>query len=540
MAPILLRHFQRFDLARTCFGLCVKLLPLHIPSLSPPPALQPLYSQGLHLSDTLKKGLCSNQYDSQYLTDISLREYQKEGINWLLFLSSYNLSGILADDMGLGKTIQTLCAVVDGMVTSSIRHSLIICPGSVLHHWATEFRTHFHHSGLTIDILTSKSTACKARILLVSYTTIMKIQSLPELLYLILDEGHLLRNPKTALYARIARVQAHKKVMLSGTPIQNGVMELWALFNILMPGLLGAQEEFSRKYKADLASTRNASTRAHGDFEFKDTKAALCRLEQLHKQVLPFILRRLKSDVLKDLPEKVIQDYTCQLTDTQVSILRQYQAETHGQLEELSFLRKLSTHPCLVSDTPCVLEHSAKLTALSELLRDCEIAEEYGGGHKALVFSHSIEALDLVVKLVLTPLYPETKWSRIDSSVSPLERGEIASQFNSISGAQVLLLTTAAGGLGLSLTSADIVIFLDHDWNPAVDMQAMDRAHRLGQKNVVNVYRLVTEDTIEETILGLQNFKKRLAEALITEENTSTAQFDAASMAVNLARSVSK
>jgi len=187
-----------------------------------------------------------------------------------------------------------------------------------------------------------------------------------------------------------------------------------------------------------------------------------------------------------------------------------------------------------------LLEHSSKLTALSELLRDCEIAEEFGGNHKALVFSRSCETLDLVVKLVLTPLFPVTKWARIDSRAPALQRGQIASTFDTSAGAQVLLLTTAAGGLGLNLTAADIVIFLDHDWNPAVDMQAMDRAHRLGQRNVVNVYRLVTEGTIEETILGLQNFKKRLAEALITEENASTAQFDAASLAVDLARSSTK
>ena len=471
---------------------------------------------------------------------LELREYQREGTAWLLFLAKYNLSGILADDMGLGKTVQTLCALTDSMASSSIRHSLILCPGSVLHHWATEFRTHFQRSGLSVEIITPKNTSFHAPILLASYSSILKFPDFPQLLYLILDEGHVLRNPKTVLYARVAKLQACRKIMLSGTPIQNGVMELWALFNILMPGLLGSQEEFGRKYKADLASSRNASTRAHGDFEFRDTKAALGRLEQLHKQVLPFILRRLKTDVLKDLPEKVIQDYTFQLTDLQSSLLHAYQAETHGQLEELSYLRKLSTHPCLVSSAPCLLEHSSKLTALSELLRDCEIAEEFGGNHKALVFSRSCETLDLVVKLVLTPLFPVTKWARIDSRAPALQRGQIASTFDTSAGAQVLLLTTAAGGLGLNLTAADIVIFLDHDWNPAVDMQAMDRAHRLGQRNVVNVYRLVTEGTIEETILGLQNFKKRLAEALITEENASTAQFDAASLAVDLARSSTK
>lgn len=471
---------------------------------------------------------------------LELRAYQKEGAAWLLFLAKYNLSGVLADDMGLGKTVQTLCAVTESMVNSSIRHSLILCPGSVLHHWATEFRSHFHRSGLSLEVLTPKYTSFRANILLTSYSSILKIPDFPPLLYLILDEGHVLRNPKTTLYGRIAKLQACRKIMLSGTPIQNGVMDLWALFNILMPGLLGSQEEFGKKYRADLASSRNASTRAHGDFEFKDTKAALCRLEQLHKQVLPFILRRLKTEVLTDLPEKVIQDYTFQLTDMQSSLLHSYQAETHGQLEELSYLRKLSTHPCLVTDAPCLLEHSSKLTALSELLRDCEIAEEFGGNHKALIFSRSCEALDLVVKLVLSPLFPATKWARIDSKSPPLQRGQIASDFNTSASIQLLLLTTAAGGLGLTLTAADIVIFLDHDWNPAVDMQAMDRAHRLGQRNVVNVYRLVTEGTIEETILGLQNFKRRLAEALITEENASTAQFDTASMVMDLARSSSK
>lgn len=494
----------------------------------------------MQFSDILKRGLSAGQYEPRFLDGLDLRAYQKEGAAWLLFLAKYNLSGILADDMGLGKTVQTLCAVTESMASSSIRHSLILCPGSVLHHWATEFRSHFHRSGLSLEVITPKCTSFHANILLTSYSSILKIPDFPPLLYLILDEGHVLRNPKTTLYGRIAKLQACRKIMLSGTPIQNGVMDLWALFNILMPGLLGSQEEFGKKYRADLASSRNASTRAHGDFEFKDTKAALCRLEQLHKQVLPFILRRLKTEVLTDLPEKVIQDYTFQLTDLQSSLLHSYQAETHGQLEELSYLRKLSTHPCLVTDAPCLLEHSSKLTALSELLRDCEIAEEFGGNHKALIFSRSCEALDLVVKLVLSPLFPATKWARIDSKSPPLQRGQIASDFNTSANTQLLLLTTAAGGLGLTLTAADIVIFLDHDWNPAVDMQAMDRAHRLGQKNVVNVYRLVTEGTIEETILGLQNFKKRLAEALITEENASTAQFDTASMVMDLARSSTK
>ncbi|KAJ8933842.1 hypothetical protein NQ314_013764 [Rhamnusium bicolor] len=300
-----------------------------------------------------------------------LRSYQQAGVNWLAFLNKYKLHGILCDDMGLGKTLQSICILAGDQYYRDQKYketksadcaplpSLVICPPTLT------------------------------------------------------DEGHIIKNGKTRTSVAIKALIANHRLILSGTPIQNNVLELWSLFDFLMPGFLGTEKQFTARYSRPILASRDPKCSS------KDQEAGVLAMEALHRQVLPFLLRRMKEDVLDDLPPKITQDYYCELSPLQEQLYDDFsKSQAHQTLQE---------------------------------------------------------------------------------SIS--------------SGATV-------GGLGLNLTGADTVIFVEHDWNPMKDLQAMDRAHRIGQRKVVNVYRLIMRATLEEKIMGLQKFKVQTANTVISGENS--------------------
>lgn len=498
-----------------------------------------------------------------------LRKYQQEGVNWLAFLNKYHLHGVLCDDMGLGKTLQTICMVASDHVlrdnefgkTQNVDMrklpSLIICPTTLTGHWVEEFNKYVPSLSVLALVgtpktrqLTLNSGAVKRHdIVVTSYDTARnEVEKLSKYdwNYCVLDEGHIIRNTSSKLSKAVKQFRAYHRLVLTGTPIQNNVLELWSLFDFLMPGFLGTEKSFNERFSKPIAA------RSSGKASPADLEAATLALEGLHKQVLPFTLRRLKEDVLDDLPPKIIQDYYCELNDTQKSLYEKFTKQQKSGIERdteeasvsarqhifqaLQYMRKLCNHPAFVQHTkselqsmmPLKISESPKLLALQQLLKDCGIgiAENVVAGvpeavsqHRALIFCQQREMLDLVEKSLLRESLPTVSYLRMDGSTPGPSRQKMVSKFNEDPSIDVLLLTTHVGGLGLNLTSADTVIFVEHDWNPMNDLQAMDRAHRLGQKRVVNVYRLITRNTLEERIMGLQQFKMNIASSVINQQN---------------------
>jgi len=289
----------------------------------------------------------------------------------------------------------------------------------------------------------------------------------------------------------------------------------------------------------------------------KEQEAAALAMESLHRQTLPFILRRMKADVLADLPPKITQDYYCHLSPVQTALYEDFarsQARdaTTGQpaqsshvFQALQYLKKVCNHPRLVLtpdhpsyqtiltdhlggniDSLLNIEHAAKLTALKQLLTDLGLggeSDQVVSPHRCLIFCQLKTMLDIVEKDLLSHHFPGLAHLRLDGSVPSSQRHSIVTRFNHDPSIDLLLLSTSVGGLGLNLTGADTVIFVEHDWNPSKDLQAMDRAHRIGQTRVVNVYRLITRNTLEEKIMSLQKFKLHTAQTVISSENSSMA-----------------
>ena len=510
-----------------------------------------------------------------------LRKYQRDGINWLAFLNKYNLHGILCDDMGLGKTLQTICMVASDHVNRAAAHektksedtrrlpSLIICPTTLTGHWVEEFQRYV--PSLTVRALVGTPRTRQtilasgklqtADIVVTSYDTARnEVSKLGEFdwNYCVLDEGHIIKNAGSKLAKAVKQYKAYHRLVLTGTPIQNNVLELWSLFDFLMPGFLGNEKSFNERFSKPIAA------RSSGKASPKDQEAATLALEALHKQVLPFTLRRLKEDVLDDLPPKIIQDYYCDLSEAQRKLYDKFTQQQRSAMENdaaeadaagktgdqarnhifqaLQYMRKLCNHPSFVLHTKAELEkkhlpasESPKLQALQQLLKDCGIGNlenpadgvpEAMSQHRALVFCQQREMLDLVEKSLLKTEMPSVSYLRMDGSIPGPQRQKLVTKFNDDPSIDVLLLTTHVGGLGLNLTGADTVIFVEHDWNPMNDLQAMDRAHRLGQKRVVNVYRLITRHTLEERIMGLQQFKLNVASSVINQQNKGLMSMD--------------
>ncbi|KAK9450457.1 uncharacterized protein V1518DRAFT_392161 [Limtongia smithiae] len=590
-------------LATTTFAQVIKLVPLESGIPDPEGLPQSLLEGRDRERKFISQMLDPTKVESFTLPvaiKADLRKYQQEGVNWLAFLNKYHLHGILCDDMGLGKTLQTICIVASDHHLRALEHektgsaetrrlpSMIICPPTLTGHWEHEL----HQYAPFLNVLAYVgnpsqrgklgSRFAAADVVVTSYdicrndVDILTAQSWN---YCVLDEGHLIKNASSKLTKAVKRISADHRLILSGTPIQNNVLELWSLFDFLMPGFLGTEKVFNDRFAKPIGQSRNSKSSS------KEQEAGALALEALHKQVLPFLLRRLKEDVLADLPPKIIQDYYCELSDLQKQLYEDFAKKQKKTVEEevstdgkegkqhifqaLQYMRKLCDHPSLVLNPKHPqyakitrqlaqqkkdihdIANAPKLGALISLLRDCGIGTNdfstgsgthsalsnvvipddlSGGGviaqHRALVFCQLKEMLDIIENDVFKKLMPSVSYMRLDGGTDVRKRQEIVQTFNADPSIDVLLLTTHVGGLGLNLTGADTVIFVEHDWNPMKDLQAMDRAHRIGQKKVVNVYRLITQNTVEEKIMGLQRFKLNIASTIVNQQNSGLATMD--------------
>eukprot|EP00698_Gefionella_okellyi_P013057 TRINITY_DN3548_c0_g1_i1.p1 TRINITY_DN3548_c0_g1~~TRINITY_DN3548_c0_g1_i1.p1 ORF type:complete len:965 (-),score=268.58 TRINITY_DN3548_c0_g1_i1:31-2535(-) len=605
VVPIMARMSDNDDavrrLATHIFATLVRLMPLEEGAAAPeglPPALMQQRATNRVFVQQLVGGGKVEKYELPMKVNVTLRSYQQEGVNWLAFLNKYNLHGILADDMGLGKTLQTICVVVGDHVnrkaawaqTQSVDSrplpSLIVCPSTIVAHWYfevvrfTELEA-LQYVGPKQSRAALQKQFANKELVITSYEVLRNdVDVLSEIFwnYCVLDEGHIIRNGTSAITKACKRVKANHRLLLTGTPIQNNVLELWSLFDFLMPGFLGTERQFNTNYSKPLKASRDPKCSE------KDAEAGVLALERLHRQVLPFILRRMKSEVA-DLPPKIIQDLYCELSPVQARLYEDFsRRHMSGELSELEsggaskpkqqhifqalqYLRKLCSHPALVltAEHPeyaqinkeltspiTSLEHAPKLTALRDLLVDCGIgtvdmagtksnaaaaAAASAGGvedetsavvgqHRVLVFCQQRSMLDIIERDLFKPLMPSVTYMRLDGNIEARKRMEIVMRFNADPTIDVLLLTTHVGGLGLNLTGADTVVFMEHDWNPQKDLQAMDRAHRLGQVKTVNVYRFITRGTLEEKIMGLQRFKLNIANMVVNAENASLRTMD--------------
>lgn len=592
IVPVLGRMSDSDDeirlLATTSFATLVKLVPLEA-GIPDPPGLSAELLQGRDRERTFIAQLLDPKKVEPFQIPVAikaeLRSYQQEGVNWLNFLNKYHLHGILCDDMGLGKTLQTLCIVASDHHNRAEEYaksqapdsrklpSLIVCPPTLSGHWQQEIKTYAPflsvaaYVGPPADRKALKETLGETDIVITSYDVCRNDSDVLEKHnwnYVVLDEGHLIKNPKAKITQAVKRLMSNHRLILTGTPIQNNVLELWSLFDFLMPGFLGQEKVFLDRFAKPIAASRFSKASS------KEQEVGALAIEALHKQVLPFLLRRLKEDVLNDLPPKILQNYYCDLSDLQKKLFEDFtkkqgkklQAEAGREdkdakqhiFQALQYMRKLCNSPALVmkpgnhlyDDTQKILQkqgtsiedpaHAPKLTALRDLLVDCGIGVEGGDSndplyqpikpHRALIFCQMKEMLDMVQNQVLRDLLPSVSHLRLDGSVEANKRQDIVNKFNSDPSYDVLLLTTSVGGLGLNLTGADTVIFVEHDWNPQKDLQAMDRAHRIGQKKVVNVYRLITRGTLEEKILNLQRFKIDVASTVVNQQNAGLSTMD--------------
>ncbi|KAK2711660.1 hypothetical protein QYM36_012696 [Artemia franciscana] len=561
------------DLASQCFASLVRMMPLDSDSTD--------ISLSDHLEEKRRKDrgflkMMMNpkkieKFELKFDIDATLRPYQQEGVNWLAFLRKYELHGILCDDMGLGKTLQTICILAAEHMEQTEgendqKMSLVVCPPTLTGHWVEEINRFvskqilnpLHYAGSPSERQRIWSKYEGHNIVVASYDIVrIDFENFKSIRwnYCVLDEGHAIKNGKSKVSLALKRLQSRHRLILSGTPMQNNVLELWSLFDFLMPGFLGNERAFNTRFSKPILASRDSKASS------KDQEQGALALEALHRMTLPFLLRRMKEDVLKDLPPKIIQDYYCELSPLQRKLYQTFaDSSMHNEIKEslenietiagtthvfqaLQYLRKVCNHPKLVLTTSHPesqtitaelmsqgssiddIKHSAKLVSLKQLLGDCGIGSENIGDsvvapHRALVFCQLKSMLD-IIENELFKKHMSLTYLRLDGNVPANQRQSLVNRFNGDPSIDVLLLTTQVGGLGLNLTGADTVIFVEHDWNPQKDLQAMDRAHRIGQKRVVNVYRLITKGTLEERIMGLQKFKLASVNSVITPENAS-------------------
>ena len=577
-------------IAAHCFSALVKLMPLEEPELQPamPPAMLATRDAQRAFVAQLVGERPPNGYVVGIAANTPLRKYQQEGVNWLAFLKSFKLHGILCDEMGLGKTLTTLSIIVgdthdreQGYAKTKSSDcaplpSLVVCPATLVGHWHDEVHKHFGERLKAVQYAGNPQQRASLRpslrggiVVIMSYETAradIDFLASCSFNYCVLDEGHMIRNSKAKVSQAVKRLCSNHRLILSGTPVQNNVRELWSMFDYLMPGFLGTERAFNARFSKPI--DRGRSSRG-GD-------ASILAMEALHRQVLPFILGRRKREVLKDLPEKIIQDVMCDISPLQKRLYSEFEASqacsdcvdmlsagkregSANVLQSLQHMRKISNHPALVL-TPSHplhgpitaelaasgsslhdLQHAPKLIALRQLLADCGIgrsvttsftcdaAPDMPAQHRVLLFCQLKSFISIIESDLMAHL-PSVSYLRLDGDVPPADRQGIVRRFNSDPTIDILLLTTRVGGLGLNLTGADTVIFMEHDWNPAADMQAMDRAHRLGQKKVVNVYRLISRGTLEEKIMSLQDFKKKVARTVVSADNTNVMTMDTQSI----------
>ncbi|XP_042491047.1 probable ATP-dependent DNA helicase CHR12 isoform X1 [Macadamia integrifolia] len=470
-----------------------------------------------------------------------LRPYQLEGLQWMLSLFNNNLNGILADEMGLGKTIQTISLVAYLMEKKGVvGPHLIVAPKAVLPNWVNEFAT-WAPSIVAIlydgrqderKIMRDEySGEGKFNVMITHYDLIMRDKSYLKKIqwhYMIVDEGHRLKNHECALARTLADYKIRRRLLLTGTPIQNSLQELWALLNFLLPTIFNSVENFEEWFNAPFADRCDVSL---------NDEEELLIIRRLHQVIRPFILRRKKAEVEKFLPGKTQVILKCDMSAwqrayyQQVTDLGRVGLDTgYGKsksLQNLSMqLRKCCNHPYLfvgeynIWRKEEIVRASGKFELLDRLLPKLKRT-----GHRILLFSTMTRVMDILEIYLQLHDY---KYLRLDGTTKTEERGTLLKQFNAPDSPYFMfLLSTRAGGLGLNLQTADTVIIFDSDWNPQMDQQAEDRAHRIGQKKEVRVFVLISVGSIEEVILERAKQKMGIDAKVIQAglfNTTSTAQ----------------
>lgn len=452
----------------------------------------------------------------------TLRNYQIEGVHWLNRLQQMHLNGILADDMGLGKTVQAITLMTQFKKKHPKSVSLVVCPTSLIYNWKEEFaKFNPKIRVLTVDGTPTQrkkllNDVSKFDVIITSYSLLQKDVDIYKAMpfgYAILDEAQHIKNRGTRNAKSVKQVQAMHRLILSGTPIENSLDELWSLFDFLMPGLLSTYDRFSEKY------VRNAS---YGNGE---------NLQLLNRKVSPFILRRMKKDVLSELPPVSEIIYHCHLSDLQRDLYRSYANSAREELSQLvkkegfdrvqiqvlatlTRLKQICCHPAIFAKEKPEAGDSAKYDMLMELLQTL-----IDGNHKTVIFSQYTRMLN-IIRQDLQEM--GIRFCYLDGSSK--NRMNIVKQFNEDESILVFLVSLKAGGTGLNLVGADTVIHYDMWWNPAVETQATDRVHRIGQKSSVSSYKLVTMGSVEEKILAMQNRKKGLVKKIISTDEEAIAK----------------
>ncbi|MEJ2884099.1 DEAD/DEAH box helicase [Pedobacter sp. GR22-6] len=448
-----------------------------------------------------------------------LRSYQKAGYNWFSFLREYNFGGCLADDMGLGKTIQTLAMLQkmkeENEAANTHSTSLIIMPTSLIYNWLNEAKKFtpklkIHaHTGTARD--KDISLFAKYDIIITTYgITRVDIELLSNFYfsYIILDESQNIKNPSSKSFKAVKALKSRHRLILSGTPVENSVSDLWTQLTFLNPGLLGTQAFFNEEYVQAIEKR-------------KDEEKA----RKLQAIIKPFVLRRTKEQVASELPSKTEQLFYCTMSEDQAAyyektksayrndLLSSMDDGTYAKkqvqlLQGLTALRQLANHPAMIDE-----EYTSDSGKFENVIYTLDNVLK--GGHKVLIFSQFVKHLNIFKSHFEKEGIP---FAYLDGATR--NRGEIVADFQQNTDLKVFLISIKAGGVGLNLTQADYVFILDPWWNPAVEQQAIDRTHRIGQEKKVFIYKFIAKDTVEEKILALQNRKKRLASSLITTEES--------------------
>ena len=447
-----------------------------------------------------------------------LRPYQVSGFQWLNYLSEVGWGGILADDMGLGKTIQALSFMQDYKRQHEKLLALVVCPTTLIYNWENEIKKfapgltyHIHHGG---DRQKNKALFLTKNVIITTYGTLrsdIKFFLEMQFDYVTLDESQAIKNPVSKVTKAASLLIAKHKLCLSGTPLQNNTFDIFAQMNFLNPGMLGSMDNFRNEFSLPIDKL--------GDRE---------RKEHLRKILYPFILRRTKEQVAKDLPPKTEMILWCEMEEEQRNIYdafrNDYRENIMGSIETkgigksqltilqgLMKLRQICDSPAIMNGDELYPNVSVKVDELAREL------EENCGDHKVLVFSQFLGMLALIKKKLEEQDIP---FEYFDGSTTATDRQIAINNFQNKEHVRVFLISLKAGGVGLNLTAADYVYIVDPWWNPAVEQQAIDRTHRIGQTKNIFAYRMICKDTVEDKIIQLQERKKQLAKEIVADDDT--------------------
>ena len=458
------------------------------------------------------------EIDPPYALKMILRPYQVAGYQWLNYLRDIRWGGILADDMGLGKTVQALSFLEYYKKEKGQLKALVVCPTTLIYNWENEIKKftpklsyRIHHGATRTR---AKEELMDHDVTITTYGTLrsdIKLLMSVEFDYVVLDESQAIKNPSSKVTKAACLLNAKNRLCMSGTPLQNNTFDIFAQMNFLNPGMLGTMEFFRQEFAIPIDK-----------FGEQDRK------EHLKKILYPFILRRTKEQVAKDLPDKQEVILFCEMEDEQRSIYEAYRNDFRNQilgtietqgiqksqltiLQGLMKLRQICDSPAILNEQEKFENHSIKLDELAR-----EITENIGN-HKALVFSQFLGMLALI-KAKLDEL--GVKYEYFDGSTSAPDREKAIQSFQNNDEVRVFLISLKAGGVGLNLTAADYVYIVDPWWNPAVEQQAIVRTHRIGQTKNIFAYRMICKDTIEDKILQLQEKKRALAKDIISDDSS--------------------